>query len=115
MPKSKPVTMLISYYPKEGQEAKLLSLIKKHWVALNHAGLSSKMPPQVWRATDKRTSRSYFVEMFQWKDDRASGIAHHTPEVLAIWKPMESVIETMQLSRIEPVPLPKVRSLKPEH
>ena len=68
MSKSKPITMLVSYYPKKGKQARLLSLIKKHGPALGRAGLSSKMPPKVWRATDKRTNRSYFVEMFQWKD-----------------------------------------------
>ena len=106
MSKSKPITMLVSYYPKKGKQARLLSLIKKHGPVLDRAGLSSKMPAKVLRATDKRTNRSYFVEMFQWKDDKASGIANHTPEVMAIWKPMEAVLDTMQLSRIEPVLLP---------
>jgi hypothetical protein len=105
MSKSRPVTMLVSYYPKKGRESNLLLLIKKHWAALDREGLVSKMPPQVWRATDKVTRRSYFVEMFQWKDDKASGVAHHTPGAMAIWEPMGAVLERMELVQIEPIRL----------
>ncbi len=105
MAKFRPVTMLVSYYPKKGRESNLLLLIKKHWAALNREGLVSKMPPQVWRATDKVTRRSYFVEMFQWKDEKASGVAHHTPGVMAIWEPMGAVLERMELTQIEPIRL----------
>ena len=102
---SGPVTMLVSYYPKKGRESNLLLLIKKHWAALNKEGLVSKMPPQVWRATDKRTSRNYFVEMFQWKDVKSSDIAHHTPGVMAIWEPMGDVLDKLELAQIEPIRL----------
>ena len=106
MSKPASVTMLVSYFPKKGKEKKLLALIKKQWPVLHRAGLVSKMKPQIWRAADKRTNRLFFVEMFQWKDARASDIAHRTPEVMALWGPMETVLDDLQLSRIEPIPPP---------
>ena len=102
---AKPVRMLVSYFPKKGKERKLLTLIRKHWPALKRVGLVSKMPPHIYRATDKRTNRRYFVEMFEWRDDQASGIAHRTPDVMAIWEPMGPLLENLQLSRIERIPL----------
>jgi len=101
MPKVRPVTMLVSYYPKEGKERTLLSLLKKQWPTINRMGLVSEMPQTIWRASDKRTGRRYLVELFQWKDGRSSGRAHRTPEVMAIWNPMTAILDNMQLARVE--------------
>ena len=105
MSRPRPVTMLVSYFPKKGKESNLLRLIKKHWAVLNSEGLVSKMPPQVWRATEKVTRRTYFVEIFQWKNDKASGVAHQTSGVVAIWEPMGVVLDRMELAQIEPIRL----------
>jgi len=103
MPRTGPVTMLVSYYPKEGKSKALLLLLKKQWSTLNRMGLVSTMPQTIWRASDKRTGRRYLVELFQWKDSRASARAHGMPEVMAIWNPMTAVLESMQLARVEPL------------
>jgi hypothetical protein len=103
MPRTRPVTMLVSYYPKEGKERALLSLLRRQWPTLNRIGLVSKMPQTLWRASDKRTGRRYFVELFEWKDGRSSGRAHRTPEVMAIWNPMTAILHSMQLARVEPL------------
>ena len=102
MAKSNPVTMLVSYIPKAGKEKELLALVEKHWPTLDRVGLVSKMAPQIWRATDIRAKKSYIVEMFQWKDEKASEIAHQTPEVMAIREPMGPILENLQLTQIEP-------------
>jgi hypothetical protein len=104
MPKEQPVTMLVSYFPKKGKEKQLLTLLKKHWPTLNKLGLATSVPARLWRAIDKRTRHEFFVEMFEWKNHAASEIAHHTPEVMAIWGPMEIVLEQMQLIRLEALP-----------
>jgi hypothetical protein len=101
---SNPVTMLVSYYPKPGSEDELLGLIHKHWPTLDRLGLVSQQAPQVWRARDKRTDRTFFVEMFQWKDGQASDVAHQSPEVMAIWEPMGPILENLTLTQIEPIP-----------
>jgi len=98
-----PVTMLVSYYPKPGKEDEFLPLLEKHWPTLDRLGLVTKVKPQIWRAFDIRANRSYFVESFQWKNGEASGIAHQTPEVMAVWEPMGPILEKMQLSQLEPL------------
>lgn len=97
-----PVTMLVSYFPKPGKEKALLALVRKHWPTLRRVKLVSKMAPKIWRARDVREKTSYFVEMFQWKDEKSSGIAHQTPEVMAIWESMGPILQKLQLTQIEP-------------
>ncbi|MBI1853438.1 MAG: hypothetical protein HYR85_24125 [Planctomycetes bacterium] len=103
MSKSKPVTMLVTYRPKMGKDKQLLALVKKHWGILDRVGLVTKERAKIWKATDKRSGGVSFVEMFQWKNGEASGIAHQTPEVMAMWEPMGLVLEELQLSMIEPI------------
>ena len=103
MTEAKPVTTLVSYYPKAGKEHELLALIEQHWPTLNSIGLVSQQRAQIWRAADKRTNQSFFVELFQWKDESASEIAHQTPEVMAVWEPMGPLLENLQLTRLEPL------------
>lgn len=103
MSKSSPVNMLVTYRPKKGKENELLALVKKHWPALNQVGLVTKEPAKIWKASDKRSGAVYFVETFQWKDAEAPGIAHQTPEIMAVWEPMGAVMEDLTLASLEPV------------
>ena len=103
MAKSKPVTMLVSYFPKPGKEKQLLAIVEKHWPTLERVGLVSKTAAWIWQATDIRTKKSHIVELFQWKDDKASGIAHQTPEVMAVWETMGPIVENIQLLQVEKV------------
>ena len=98
-----PVLTHVTYKPKKGQEQALLALIKKHWPTLHALGLSTEDPAQVYRATDKNSGDDFFVEIFSWKDEAASDIAHQTPEVMAIWEPMGPVMEHLGLAKLEPV------------
>jgi len=100
---TRPVTMLCTYRPKKGKEKELFALVKKHWGTLNRIGLATKEPATVYRATDKESGRLFFVEIFSWRDERASAVAHQTPEVMAIWKPMMPILASMELAVIEPV------------
>ncbi|HEU4411514.1 MAG TPA: hypothetical protein VFS43_40085 [Polyangiaceae bacterium] len=103
---SKPVTMLVSYYPKEGKEEELRALVEKHWPTLDRLGLVSGEAPRLFRARDRRSKRTYFVELFQWRDERASDVAHQTPEVMALWEPMGPLLDNLQLTEVEPLALP---------
>jgi hypothetical protein len=96
------VPTLVIYRPKEGTEAQFLALLEKHWPALDRAGLVTKDRPKIWRATGK-DGKTSFVEIFSWKDQSASDVAHQTPEVMAVWEPMGAILEGMQINRIEPV------------
>jgi len=102
--KKKPVTMQVTYFPKKGKEKPLRALIAKHGKTLRETGLITDEPVRVWRALDKRghgTESAYFVEMFQWRDEEASGIAHQTPAVMAVWEPMDAVMERMTLAKLD--------------
>jgi hypothetical protein len=97
-----PVTNLVTYVPKEGKEAELLALVKKHEPALRKVGLVTAKPFQVWKAFDIRKQRVAFVEWFEWKDGRSSDVAHQTPEVMAVWEPMGPVLEELTICEVEP-------------
>ena len=103
MPDSKPVPTLVIYKPKPGKENELQPLVEKHWPTLSRIGLVTKEPARVWRATDARAGKSFFVEIFSWKDGEASNVAHQTPEVMAVWEPMGAILEDLQIAQLEPV------------
>lgn len=99
---SNPVPMLVCYHPKPGREDELLALVRRHWPVLSELGLVTDEPARIYRATDKRTDRPpYFVELFAWKDESSSGVAHQTPEVMAVWEPMGEVMAELTLTHLE--------------
>jgi quinol monooxygenase YgiN len=98
-----PVRMLCTYRPRKGKEKELLSLVKNNWTTLKRAGLVTKDRAIVYRATDKKSGRVYFVESFSWMNDEASDAAHRNPEVKALWDAMGALLEGMELASIEPI------------
>ena len=96
-----PVTNIVTYVPKQGKEAELLALVKKHEPALRAADLVTPEPFRVWKAFDIRKNRTSFIEYFQWKDGQASNLAHQTPEVMAVWEPMGPVLEDLVICEVE--------------
>ena len=97
----KPVTMLVSYYPKAGRERELQQLVEQHYPTLQKLGLVTDLKAQVWKASAKGSDRPYFVELFQWKDGQASGVAHQTPEVMAVWETMGPVLDKLDLVQLD--------------
>ena len=77
--------------------------MRRHWATLREAGLVTASRATVWRASDKRTGRRFFVETFEWKSTRASDRAHRDPAVLAVWQPMEPLLESMDIAKVERV------------
>ena len=98
-----PVSNIVTYVPKKGKEAELLALVKKHEPALREVGLVTPEPFRVWKAFDIRKGRESIIEFFQWKDGHASDVAHQTPEVMAVWEPMDAVLEELTICEVEPV------------
>ena len=80
---SSPVSMLCIYRIKPGREAEFLPLIEKHWPTLDGVGLVSERPARWYRGQNK-DEKTFFVEMFEWKDEGFSNVAHQTPEVMAV-------------------------------
>jgi hypothetical protein len=103
---SKSLMMHCTYRPKVGQEEALFDLVKKHWPVLRKAGLASDVPALLYRATEKKTGRPFYIEIFSWRDEKAPSVAHQMPEVMAIWEPMGPMIEggpSPELAAVEPV------------
>ena len=100
---SEPVKMHVTYRPKRGHEEELLGLVKRHGPALYSTGLIVGGLPIIYRAADKRTGETFFVEMFSWRDEDAPNVAHQTPEVMAVWEPMTPLLESMTLAVVEEV------------
>jgi len=100
---SKPVPTLVIYRPKKGKAAELAALVKKHEPALRSVGLVTSDPFRVWKAHDKRQNSDCFVELMTWRDEEASGLAHQTPEVIAVWETMGPVLEDMSILQLEPL------------
>ncbi len=99
----RPVPVLVTYRPRKGAERRFLSLLRRHWPTLHRAGLVTDATARAWRAADKRTGRPFFVEMFEWRDARASDAAHRDPAGLSVWQPMEPLLETMEIATLAPV------------
>lgn len=103
---SKPVTRLVVYRPKPDHADQLFAILQKHGPILQSVGLISDEPVRLYRATDLRregTAEPYFVEIFQWKDEKASDLAHQMPEVMAVWETMGPHMQNMTLTTLEPV------------
>ena len=104
---SNPVNRLVIYRPKAGHADQLLTLLKKHAPVLREVGLLGSKPIELYRASDLSRggppTAPYFIEIFQWKDQAASGIAHETPAVMNVWETMGPHIETMTLTDLEPI------------
>ena len=94
-----PVDMLVLYRAKKGSEDALLALVQKHKPTLDALGLSTAQPARIWRGRD-RDGAVTFIESFQWKDAKAPEIAHQTPQVMAVWEPMDALMDGMQILEV---------------
>ena len=91
----------VVYRPKKGKEDELLALVKKHGPALESTGLITGPKPLAHRARNVRTGEVFFVERFEWRDEKASGIAHQTPEIMAVWEPMTPILESLEIAVLD--------------
>jgi quinol monooxygenase YgiN len=103
MAASESVQTLVIYRPKPGAESALEALVRKHLPTLKTLGLLGPGQSVAYRAEDKRSHAICFVEIFDWKDKRASDVAHQTPEVMAIWEPMGPLLENLEIRALQPL------------
>ena len=101
MTMSEGVRTHVVYRPKKGKDEALLALVLKHGPALESTGLIVGPKPVVYTARNIRSGERFFVEMFSWRDEKAAGIAHQTPEVMAVWEPMTPLLEGLEISVLD--------------
>jgi hypothetical protein len=83
-------TMHSVAHVKAGHETEYAQLSEKAWALYKRLGLILDRPHVVLRGTDEK-GRTYFVEVFTWKN--ADIPDHAPPEVKAIWQQLEAACE----------------------
>jgi hypothetical protein len=108
MSQDKPSTVICRYKVKPGKEQEMLRLLEKHWPTLHAAGLTTNDKPLIYRSVpsgrpggDHHDVANTFVEIFSWKTGRSAGVAHETPEIMAVWEPMGAICEDMDFPTFE--------------
>jgi len=92
-----PETVMITYRPSPGNEAKLQQVIADHWAVATKLGLVNATPHVVVR------NGKTIVEIFTWKD---AAIPDNAPaEITKIWGEMIKLIEKKDGMTIDQVTL----------
>jgi hypothetical protein len=101
-------TVVCLYRVSRGNEGRFTDLLKRHWPTLHSLGLVTDDRPLHYRGAE-REGAPLFVEIFRWKSEDASQLAHEHPEVMAIWEPMDKLTESregrpnMEFPHVEPI------------
>ena len=110
MTQAEPATVISTFRVIEGKEQEFIALLRVHWSTLREQGLVTDTPSQVFRGREA-SGASYFVEIFEWRDEAAVRTAHELPAVMAVWEPMGALCEardgkpSMEFPHVEPVRL----------
>lgn len=82
-------TVICTYRVRPEAEDRFVDLLRSHWQTLHGLGFVTDEESVVFRGTDGALT---YVEIFTWVEggfDRA----HEHPDVIAIWEPMELLLE----------------------
>jgi hypothetical protein len=82
-------TVICTYRVRPAEEARFLELLDRHWRTLHDLGFVTDEESIVFRGVDGGLT---YVEIFAWVEG-GFGQAHEHPDVLAIWEPMEPLLE----------------------
>ena len=66
-----------------------MELLRRHWQTLHELGFVTDDKAIVFRSIDKKPT---YVEVFTWVEGGFQR-AHEHPDVLAIWEPMDPLLE----------------------
>jgi hypothetical protein len=82
-------TVICTYRVRAADEKRFVDLLGRHWTTLHELGFVTDEPPLVFRGTDGGLT---YVEIFTWVDGGFEQ-AHEHPDVIAIWEPMDPLLE----------------------
>jgi len=82
-------SVICTYRVRANAEDEFSELLGKHWRTLRELGFVTDEPSMIFRSAEGEPT---YVEIFTWV---AGGFdrAHEHPAVLAIWEPMEPLLE----------------------
>jgi len=82
-------TVICTYRVRPEAEDRFVRLLRDHWRTLYELGFVTDDESLVFRGTDAGLT---YVEIFTWVEGGFDQ-AHEHPEVIAIWEPMEPLLE----------------------
>jgi hypothetical protein len=82
-------SVICTYRVRAEAEEEFLKLLGKHWNTLHDLGFVTDDESLVFRELDARPT---YVEIFTWVEGGFER-AHNHPDVVAIWEPMEPLLE----------------------
>jgi hypothetical protein len=82
-------TVICTYRVRDGGEQRFLDLLGRHWRTLHDLGFVTDDESLLFRGTEGGLT---YVEIFTWVQGGFEQ-AHEHPDVLAIWEPMEPLLE----------------------
>lgn len=81
-------TVICTYRVQASRESEFRALLRRHWQTLHDLGFVTGDRSVVYRALDEPT----YVEIFTWVEGGFER-AHEHPDVLAMWEPMDPLLE----------------------
>lgn len=84
-------TVICTYRVRADAERTFVALLASHWPVLHGLGFVTDDDPLVLRGDDDGGGPTY-VEIFTWVENGFE-LAHEHPDVLAIWEPMDPLLE----------------------
>lgn len=81
--------VICTYRVRPEAEDHFVDLLSRHWRTLHQLGFVTDEESLVFRSLDGGLT---YVEIFTWVEG-GFGQAHEHPEVLAIWEPMDPLLE----------------------
>lgn len=85
---------IAQYRVKAGAEEKFKDILRRHTSTLRTLGLITDRPVQMYVGAEKGVDGPLFVEIFEWADEKGSGVAHTHPQVTEIWETMGVLCES---------------------
>ncbi|HEX2319958.1 MAG TPA: hypothetical protein VHJ18_13340 [Streptosporangiaceae bacterium] len=82
-------TVICTYRVRPEAEDDFVDLLERHWNTLHELGFVTDEESLVFRGTDGGLT---YVEIFTWVEGGFER-AHEHPDVIAIWEPMEPLLE----------------------
>jgi hypothetical protein len=85
---------IAQYRVKAGGEEKFTDGLRLHSATLQSLGLISERPVEAFVGSERNVEGPFFVEIFEWADARAAGLAHTHPRVTALWESIGELCES---------------------
>ncbi len=82
-------SVICTYRVRPDAEAQFADLLDRHWRTLHELGFTTDEPSLIFRSKNEPPT---YVEIFTWVEGGFER-AHEHPAVVAIWEPMEPLLE----------------------